>query len=181
MNMIRVLFKLLLLVAMLFVGIGLFLPDRARVEREILIDTPPEQVYPLVADLRQFQRWSPWRRHVADTRFHLSEPASGPGATLSWNSVEGGTDGHMTIETTQPPQHIVMHLRFDQDREAQIEFLIELAGNGSSRVHWRFDTAFGLDIFGRYVGLMLDGMLGPDYESGLRDLKRLAEERDGNN
>ncbi|BAN69912.1 conserved hypothetical protein [endosymbiont of unidentified scaly snail isolate Monju] len=180
MNMIRVLFKLLLLVAVLFVGIGLFLPDRARVEREILIDTPPEQVYPLIADLRQFQRWSPWRRHVADTRFHLSEPASGPGAALSWDSGEEGTGGSMTIEETQPPRRIVMRLRFGQDREARIEFLIEPAGTGGSRVRWRFDTAFGHDIFGRYVGLMLDGMLGPDYETGLRDLKRLAEEKHDN-
>ncbi len=180
MNMVRVLFKLLLLLAVLFVGIGLLLPDRARVTREIRIDAPPEQVYPLIADLHQFQRWSPWRRHMADTRFHFSEPASGPGATLSWDSGEAGTDGRMTIEATQPPRRILMHLRFGKDREAQISFLIDPLEPGRSRVRWQFETAFGHDIFGRYVGLMLDGMLGPDYEAGLRDLKRLAEETHDN-
>ncbi len=180
MNMVRVLFKLLLLLAVLFMGIGLLLPDRARVEREILIDAPPEQVYPLIADLRQFQRWSPWRRHGVGTRFHFSEPASGPGATLSWDSGEEGTAGSMTIEETLPPRRIFMRLRFSEEREAQIGFLIDPIEPDRSRVRWQFETAFGHDIFGRYVGLMLDGMLGPDYEAGLRDLKRLAEETHDN-
>ncbi len=177
MNTIRVLFRLLLLLAVLFVGIGLLLPDHARVERAILIDAPPQRVYPLIADLRQFQRWSPWRQQITGARYQFSGPASGPGASLRWDAGEADTgNGSMTIETAQPPRHVSMRLHLSQGREARIDFLIEPETHARSRVRWRFDTAFGYDIFGRYVGLMLDRMLGANYEAGLRDLKRLAEE-----
>ena len=35
--------------------------------------------------------------------------------------------------------------------------------------------AHGWDLLGRIFGLMMDAMVGPDYEAGLENLKQLAE------
>jgi hypothetical protein len=52
---------------------------------------------------------------------------------------------------------------------------IEPATGGGSQVTWSFDTSFEGNFAGRYFGLLLDRMIGPDYEKGLGRLKALAE------
>jgi len=37
------------------------------------------------------------------------------------------------------------------------------------------ETDIGGNPVGRYVGLMMDGMIGPSYEQGLSDLKAILE------
>ena len=44
---------------LVFLMIGLWLPDAVQVSRSIEIAAQPEKVFPLVNDLRAFQRWSP--------------------------------------------------------------------------------------------------------------------------
>ena len=46
----------------------------------------------------------------------------------------------------------------------------------TTRVRWQFDTEFGWDLLGRYVGLMLDGMIGTSYDKGLKELKARIEQ-----
>jgi len=52
---------------------------------------------------------------------------------------------------------------------------IEPATGGGSRITWSFDTSFEGNFAGRYFGLLLDRMIGSDYEKGLGRLKALAE------
>ena len=40
---------------------------------------------------------------------------------------------------------------------------------------WGYDSTFKGNLLGRYFGAMMDGMLGPDYEKGLAQLKTLIE------
>ena len=44
---------------------------------------------------------------------------------------------------------------------------------GSTKVTWGFDAEF--KGFGKYFGMMVDGMLGPQYEEGLANLKNHIE------
>jgi Polyketide cyclase / dehydrase and lipid transport len=51
-----------------------------------------------------------------------------------------------------------------------------LAPEGTgTRATWSLDTDFSGSLLGRYFGLALDRMVGPDYEKGLAQLKALAE------
>jgi effector-binding domain-containing protein len=42
-------------------------------------------------------------------------------------------------------------------------------------VLWRYENDFGRNIFGRYYGLLLGGIVGADFEEGLASLKAMAE------
>ena len=53
---------------------------------------------------------------------------------------------------------------------------ISLVPEGTgTRVTWTLDTDFSGSLIGRYFGLALDRMVGPDYEKGLAQLKAVAE------
>ena len=47
-------------------------------------------------------------------------------------------------------------------------------------MRWQFSTEFGWDLFSRYVGLMLDTMIGASYTKGLKELKSRVEQPPAN-
>ncbi len=39
-------------------------PDSFRVQRVVLINAPPDKVYPLINDLKAWTAWSPYERRI---------------------------------------------------------------------------------------------------------------------
>jgi len=169
-----VLFLLLLVLVLVLVGYYV-LPDQARVERDVLVDAPPAEVFPWVNDFRKFNEWSPWSDWAPDIEYEYSGPESGVGARMSWRSSnpEVGT-GSILITQSRPPERVAMRLELGTQGDARSSFDIQPAGNGS-RVVWDFETEFGNNIIERYFGLMLEMWVGSDYEEGLQNLKALVE------
>jgi effector-binding domain-containing protein len=66
------------------------------------------------------------------------------------------------------------HLDFGKQGTAEAYFELE-AADGGTEITWSLDTEFGWDLVGRYFGLMMDRMIGAEYEKGLANLKQLAE------
>ncbi|MCG6861559.1 MAG: SRPBCC family protein [Chromatiaceae bacterium] len=161
-------------VGLLIIG-GLLLPGEIRVARSIEIDVPPAQVFPFVNDPEAFNHWSPWAAVDNETRYEFAGPESGVGARLSWSSdnPEVGS-GTQEIIRSRPPEQVVMQLDFGPQGSAEASFDLEPVGT-STRVTWSFGYEIGYDLIGRYVGLLMERLVGEKYEEGLERLKRLAE------
>ena len=165
---------LLVLVALVVV-IGLFLPSTAHVERSVQIAAAPHVVFTLVDNLRNFNRWSPWAERDPETVYTFSGPDAGVGATMSWASDNPQVGaGSQRLTTSQPHSRVEAQLDFGAQGTAESFFDLQPADDGTA-VTWGFDTDFGLDLVGRYMGLMFDSWIGADYEAGLANLKALAE------
>ena len=159
----------------LFILGGLVLPEEIRVSRSIEIDAPPGQVFPLVNDMEAFNRWSPWATLDSETEYDLMGPESGVGARMSWSSdnPEVGS-GSQEIIRSRAPEQVVLRLDFGPQRSAEASFDLEPVGTGTE-VTWSFGYEVGYDLIGRYMGLLVEGLVGKKYEEGLDRLKRLAE------
>ena len=156
-------------------AIGLFLPAGVQVQRSLEIDAPPERVFPFVNDLRAFNSWSPWAQIDPATRHEFSDPSSGRGAWMRWSSDDSGVgSGTMRIEESIPNESVAMILDFGPQGTGTAGFTLVPAGGGT-QITWSFETDFGYDLIGRYFGLMLDGLIGAQYEQGLASLKALVE------
>lgn len=172
----RALFVALLIVAVGLGVVGLLLPGRAHVERAIVIEAPPAAVFPHLNSLRAFNAWSPWADKAADTVYRFSGPERGVGARMRWESEAAGVgSGTQEIIVSQSDREVVTRLDFGEHGGGLSSWTLTPAQAGGTRVLWTFDTEFGWDILGRYTGLFLDGLLGPEYESGLRNLKQRIE------
>jgi uncharacterized protein YndB with AHSA1/START domain len=172
----RLLLRTLLVLLILLVAIGLLLPDSARVERSILIAAPPARVFPQVNDLHAFHAWSPWAALDSDTRYSFEGPEQGVGARMTWHSEQSNVgSGNMRIVRSDPPREVETHLDFGGKGGGTATFLLTPEDSDKTLVTWRFDTRFGWDLFGRYVGLMLDKIVGASYEKGLQTLKQRVE------
>ena len=77
-------------------------PDTFRVERSRVISAPPERVFGLIHDLRQFNTWNPYERKDPAIQGQYSAATSGPGARYAWQSDKVGVGSMEFVEATAP-------------------------------------------------------------------------------
>lgn len=170
------LFKGLLFIALVLGAVyalgGWLLPDRAEVKRSVVIERAPGEVYALLDGFARFNEWSPWRDYDATARYEFAGPATGVGAILRWQGEKG--QGAQEIVAMDPPHSIAVELDFGSEGKAMSRFHLRPAGT-ATRLIWRLESDAGGAFGKRWVNLLLERMVGPDFERGLADLKALAE------
>jgi effector-binding domain-containing protein len=162
-------------VILAFFAIALFLPGTTHVERSIVIDAPQATLFALTNSFARFNEWSPWAERDPDAVYAYKGPAAGVGAGMSWTSEDRKVgSGSQEIVSSTPFDEVKTRLDFGDQGTAEAFFRLRPGEDGVT-VTWGFDTDFGMDLVGRWVGLAFDSMIGPEYEKGLANLKELAE------
>ncbi len=175
MRLLKLLLWFVVLVAVLFLGIGLLLPRTAHVERSIAIDAPPANVFTLVNSFRRFNEWSPWAARDPGAKYAYEGPDWGVGARMAWTGdpkLVGS--GSQEIVASEPYRLVRTRLDFGREGLADAAFTLVPDGPGT-RATWSFDTDLGSNPLARWMGLFFDRMIGKDYEAGLSSLRALAE------
>jgi uncharacterized protein YndB with AHSA1/START domain len=159
----------------LAVGVAYLLPKHVVVEREVVIDAPPEVVFDHVNSLQAFSEWSPWGDYDPDMQVMYSGPETGVGNTMEWTSDHRNVgNGRQEITEVIENQAVRTSLAFDGMGEAEAWWLLAPEGGGT-RVTWGLESDMGNSPIGRWMGLMLDGFVGADYERGLEQLRMAVE------
>jgi len=177
MKFVKIIAILLLSIVGLAGIIGIFLPNHAKVERSIYIKSRATIVYELINNLNQWPSWSPWHQIDPNAIWNYSEPAFGKGAWYSWNSENHNLgSGKMSIDATVIDERVDLTLSMNGMGAAQIQFIIEGKG-AQTKLSWILSKELGTNPYARYWGLLLDKMMGPDFEKGLETMKIIAEKR----
>ena len=171
--------KLLLAVVLLAAvlgGIGMLLPRKVHVERRVTIGAPQATVFALVDGFRPFAKWSPWQQLDPNMKVTLEGPDFGVGAKQSWTG-DPKTVGTGTQEVVEvkAPELVVYKLDFAGQGPADARMTLSQAEAGGTQVVWGIDCDMGAGPVGRWFGLMMDKMIGKDFEKGLSNLKGVAE------
>lgn len=153
-------------------------PDSFRVERSIVIKAPAERIYGHIADFRAWPAWSPWEKKDPALKRQFDGPASGRGASYAWEGNQEVGSGRMEITEVTPPSKVTIDLRFLKPMAARntAEFTLQGGGeNAGTRVTWAMHgpAPFLTKLMDMVFGL--DRMVGPDFETGLANLKAVAE------
>jgi effector-binding domain-containing protein/carbon monoxide dehydrogenase subunit G len=157
--------------------VGLFLPREISVTRSIEIDAPPTTVFALVNGFRHFNRFSPWADLDPNAEYTYTGPEEGVGAAMRWTSDEIGSGSQEVIESV-PYSKVKTALVFDGSGGGTATFHLQPVETGDASgtaVEWVFDMDAGYNLVNRYFGLVMDDMLGENYELGLQNLKEIAE------
>jgi len=169
----------LVVVAVLVVGVlvvAAVRPDDFSVQRSASIQAPPEKIYPMLADFRQWPAWSPWEKLDPEMKRTLGGPASGPGATYAWQGSSKVGAGRMEIKEVTAPAQVRIQLNFIKPFEGHnvTDFAIVPRGD-TTEVTWlmRGPAPFVSKLMGVFVDM--DKMIGKDFETGLANLKAAAE------
>jgi effector-binding domain-containing protein/uncharacterized protein YndB with AHSA1/START domain len=182
-NFLKKLLLGLIALVVLLIGIAFVLPNSASVSRSIVIERPASMIFPLLDGYGRFNEWSPWFALDPKTEYAYSGPARGLGANSSWKSDDPKVgSGSQTITAVVPNQRIETQLDFGDMGRPVATFELTPTGGGTT-VQWgfvssmpiTFDGNFLNGVIGRYFGLFLDKLVGPDYARGLANLKKLSE------
>ena len=156
----------------LFVAIGLFLPDDARIERSVRVAAPLEAVFRQVNDLHNHVKWNPWKLSDPDLVIKQGAIHQGVGASYQWQS-SGSGEGSLEIIESIPFSLIRTKLDFGPNGKGQGLWTFQ-AEDGMVEVRWVLDLKAG-NVVGRYTGLIIDRVLGHQIQQGLEALREQAE------
>ncbi len=163
----------LLLVA---VVVGFFLPSKVHLQRSVVINRDPATIFKVINSLHNFNKWSPWYDLDRNASYQLTGKKSGVGSKLTWSGNEKvGTGSNEIIESVKN-SHIKTIMYFGKsDAPAYSILTLTSDGENKTKVTWAFENDFGMNIFYRYFGLVIEDMIAPDYERGLQKLKKHVE------
>lgn len=162
-----------ILVIIFFVG-GLFLPKTYSVNRTAVINAPDSVIYKNIADFNEFYKWNPWAKMEPTAKTSVSGTAGQPEHLYNWEGKETGT-GYMKILSVEPNKMVDIELKFIKPFEslADTRFDIVKEGDGN-KVTWTM-SGENVGTMNKWMGLMMDNMIGKDFESGLKFLKEKSE------
>lgn len=150
-------------------------PDLFHVERAIDIQAPPEKIFGLINDFRQWDAWTPYNKDPAMKKTY-SANTSGKGAHYAWEGNKEVGQGEITITDATPPREIEMELHMIKPFEGRnhVVFSIEATG-GITKVTWALEDQHTYFLKLLSIFISMDKMIGNDFETGLARLKVTAE------
>ena len=164
------------LVVAAVLGIAATRPDTFRVERSASISAPPDKIYPLINDFHAWQAWSPWEKMDPAMKRTFGDTTAGKGATYAWEGNSKVGQGSMQITESAAPSKVTIDLHFIKPMEGRdvAEFTLTPNGNATT-VSWAMHgpNPFIAKVIGLFCNM--DKMIGKDFETGLGNLKALAE------
>jgi len=178
MRFVRFLGRLLVVLiglAIVLALVSFFLPRDVTVTRSILIEAPPADVFPHIDSLQEFDRWSPWAGIDPAMQQSFSGPERGVGNRMDWTSDDPRVgSGSQEITVSIPNERVETALDFGEMGLGTAWLDLATVPEGTE-VTWGLLVDMGLNPVGRYIGLMMDGWVGADYERGLGRLKEIVE------
>ncbi len=164
----------LVVLVLALVAVAFLLPRTYRVERSTVINASPAVVFAQFGDLRAWKNWGAWQERDPGMKMTFSEKTTGVGAWSAWESKSEG-NGKMTFTAVEPAKSVTYRLEFpDMGMGSEGSMALQPADKGV-KVIWVDAGDLGMNPMGRWFGLFVDRMIGPDFEKGLSNLKRLAE------
>ncbi len=174
MKLIRRIVYSVILIAVALAVVGFLLPSAFSVKRSVVIKADKEQVHELVGDLKQWPVWAPWTEIDPTIKTTYGEKTTGVGAHQSWKG-DSGT-GELTFTSADPDTGVLFDLSFEEGKYKSTGGLTyATAKEGGVEVSWTMQGDAGMNLINRYMGLLMDRMVGKDFERGLEKLKTKAE------
>ena len=150
--------------------------DSFRVRRVVLINAPSDKVFPLINDMKAWTVWSPYEKKDPAMKRTHSGASSGKGAVYEWDGNREVGSGGMEITDIAPASKVTIKLDFKTPFEGHNVANFTLEPNGdSTAVKWTMDGPNSYMGKVMSVFINMDNMIGKDFETGLANLKAIAE------
>lgn len=151
-------------------------PDTFSVQRSTSIKAPPEKIYPLISDFHRWNAWSPYEKMDTAMKKTYTGAPSGVGAVYEWEGNSNVGKGRMEIAEATPSK-VGIKLDFLQPFEShnRADFTLEPKADSTTIVTWSMQ---GQNVYiGKVMSIFvnMDQMVGRDFETGLANLKAIAE------
>jgi len=165
--------KVFAIILVVIILVGLFLDNKINITREIEIQASPQEIHRYISDLNQWTHWNPWVEMDPTIKTTIGEVSSGVGASQSWTGESGS--GALTLTESSVDGGIVYSMTFDGDPAVYMAGMRYSPTSNGTRVTWYMTGEMQPIIIGNYFSLIMDSLVGPSFETGLANLKKVVE------
>ena len=166
--------KYVLAITGIILIIGFILPQEYALERKISINASPADIHVFVGDLEKWPAWTPWQKTDPTIKTTMGEKHTGKGASQSWHGESGS--GELTFTHSSPEKGISYDMIFDGEFPASSDMVYQVDGP-TTTVIWKMNGENTWPVVGGYMSLMMDSMVGPMFDDGLSNLKKVVESK----
>jgi hypothetical protein len=175
MKILKVLGIIILVLAVIIVVGGMFLPKSYTVSRSTVINASDSVVYKNIADFNEFYKWNPWAKMEPTAKTKVSGPVAAPDHLYEWEGKETG-QGYMKIKGVEPNKMVDIELKFIKPFESLADTRFDIVPEGTAnKVTWSMSGDNNLMSKWMGVFMSMDKMIGKDFEDGLKYLKEKSE------
>lgn len=168
----------LAIVIALFLAYVAFQPSHFKISREILIQAPPEVIYPHLNNSKLANDWMPWSEKYLGLEIKTSGPEEGVGARSTWDSDTKMGTGEALVVENKENEYVMTKLTYVKPMAMEQLAVTSLhpQENGTI-VRW---SVTGKNSFvGRLMCTFMDmdEMVGKEFMKGLNNLKAIVEKK----
>jgi effector-binding domain-containing protein len=173
MKVLKIVLMIILAIVILFLVVAAFMPSSYHIERSIDINQPVELVFEQVADLNNFEQWSPWNE--MEPSAYSPVEGMGVGQVSKWDGDTVGK-GALTVTGITEYESLTQSLKFEEPFEgaAEITFTFVQNENGTIKVTWSTIGELGYPV-ARFLKPMIESELAESFDKGLAKLKERCE------
>ena len=174
----KILRRILVIIGVLLfvlIVVSQLLPSKYHVERSVMIQAKPDAIHPWLDQLKKWPEWSAWTPAKDPTLVYRYEgPEAGAGAISKWEAKKMG-QGEMTLTESDPQKGVKFNLSFEHGKYRSTGSLSFQPAGDATKVVWGMDGDVSRNPMDRYFSLLMDKMVGADFEEGLGNLKQKVE------
>ncbi|OFZ11600.1 MAG: hypothetical protein A3D92_03295, partial [Bacteroidetes bacterium RIFCSPHIGHO2_02_FULL_44_7] len=132
----------------------------------------PQQIQPWIDSMKRWEVWMPWNKQMDPTVTYTFSGSS----RMQWQGEKLG-EGSLVLTKTDPKTGVEYKTSFNHDEIHSVGFLNYEPVPEGTRVIWGDTMELGKNPLKRYFGLLMDSLMGRDFEKGLANLKQVVENR----
>lgn len=167
----------LVIVAVLFVVVGVLLPANRTLVEQVETNRRQTIVFDTINSFRRFHEWHPMALYDPRMNIERSGPEEGEGATMSYSSdVRNVGTGKWTIVESVPRREVKIAIEDDrQGTNKQTTFALRPTGRGGRNIQitQTYSVDYGWNLLGRYAGLYVSRSIGDSMTLGLSRLSNM--------
>jgi len=158
--------------------IALFVKKEYSVEREIVIDTPKQDVFNYVKYLKNQDNYNKWVMLDPTMKKEFKGIDGTEGFVYAWDSKnKNAGEGAQEIKKLIDGERVDIEINFIRPFKgvAHVHMVTEAVSENQTRVKWGMKGQSKYPM--NFMNLIIDGMLGPDLETSLTTLKNILEKQ----
>lgn len=167
----------LVIVAVLFVVVGVLLPAERTLVEQVETNRRQTIVFDTINSFRRFHEWHPMVLYDPTIELRRTGAEEGEGATIEFESdVRSVPSGSWTIVESEPQRRVVIAIEDDsQGSNKRTEFTIRPTGRGgrNMEITQTYTVEYGWNLIGRYSGLYVARSVGDAMALGLNRLTNM--------
>jgi uncharacterized protein YndB with AHSA1/START domain len=163
-------------IVLLIILLVLVAPTDFRMEREVVINKPKNEVFAYLKSLKNQDNWSVWSMKDPNMKKEYRGTDETVGFVSAWDSEDKNVGkGEQEIKKIVEGERIDFELRFEKPMKATnyASLTTKSTGNNQTTVAWSFrgESKRPMNV----MSLLMKGMLKKAFDDGLSNLKKILE------